>query len=60
MSLDVAHAKIVGEYDDDIRRLGLREAWIYRTHPFLVPADQAKWLRELLERPDVRSTLHLN
>jgi RNA polymerase sigma factor (sigma-70 family) len=33
---------------------------IYRTHPFLVPRDQAKWLRGLLERPDVRSMLHLN
>ena len=35
-------------------------AAIYRDHPFLEPADQALRLRQILERPDVRTTLHLN
>jgi RNA polymerase sigma factor (sigma-70 family) len=35
-------------------------AAIYRDHPFLEPSDQALWLRRILDRPDVRTTLHLN
>jgi len=35
-------------------------AAIYRDHPFLEPSDQARWLRQILDRPDVRATLHLN
>lgn len=35
-------------------------AAIYRDHPFLKPSDQAQWLRRILDRPDVRATLHLN
>lgn len=34
-------------------------AAIYRDHPFLEPADQARRLRQILERPDVRTTLRL-
>ncbi len=35
-------------------------AEIYRDHPFLEPSDQAQWLRRILDRPDVRATLHLD
>jgi RNA polymerase sigma factor (sigma-70 family) len=35
-------------------------AAIYRDHPFLEPADQAGWLRRILDRPEVRATLRLN
>ncbi|QEG37682.1 RNA polymerase sigma factor [Bythopirellula goksoeyrii] len=35
-------------------------AAIYRDHPFLKPSNQAQWLRRILDRPDVRATLHLN
>lgn len=35
-------------------------AAVFRDHPFLEPSDQALWLRQLLERPDVRTALHLN
>lgn len=35
-------------------------AAIYREHPFLEPSDQAEWLRRILDRPEVRTTLHLN
>lgn len=35
-------------------------AAIYRDHPFLEPSDQAQWLRQILDRPEVRTTLHLN
>jgi RNA polymerase sigma factor (sigma-70 family) len=35
-------------------------AAIYREHPFLEPADQAEWLRRILNRPEVRTALHLN
>jgi len=33
---------------------------IYRDHPFLEAPDQVAWLRQLLERPDVRAALHLD
>jgi RNA polymerase sigma factor (sigma-70 family) len=33
---------------------------IYRDHPFLQPADEIRWLRTILERPDVRGAMHLN
>lgn len=32
---------------------------IFRDHPFLQPADQVTWLRRMLERPEVRTALHL-
>ena len=34
-------------------------AAIYRDHPFLEPAEQARWLRRLLDLPEVRKTLDL-
>jgi RNA polymerase sigma factor (sigma-70 family) len=33
---------------------------LYRDHPFLQPGDQIRWLRRILDRPDVRTALHLN
>jgi RNA polymerase sigma factor (sigma-70 family) len=33
---------------------------IYRDHPFLQPRDEIRWLRRILERPEVRGTLGLN
>lgn len=35
-------------------------AEVYRTHPFLQPSDQVKWLRQILESHDIRSSLNLN
>jgi hypothetical protein len=35
-------------------------AAIFRDHPFLQPSDQALWLRQILNRPEVRSTFKLN
>jgi hypothetical protein len=35
-------------------------AAIYRQHPFLEPPNQVEWLRQLLERSDVRTALHLS
>lgn len=35
-------------------------AAIYRDHPFLQPKEQIQWLRQILERKDVRAALHLN
>ena len=35
-------------------------AAIYRDHPFLQPADQIRWLRRILSRPDIRTALHLD
>ena len=34
-------------------------AAVYRDHPFLQPPDQVSWLRRMLDRPDVRTALHL-
>ncbi|WP_339749463.1 RNA polymerase sigma factor [uncultured Rubinisphaera sp.] len=50
-------ADTVREMDDVANR---SYAAIYRDHPFLTPSDQAQWLRRILDRPDVRTTLHLN
>ena len=33
---------------------------IFRDHPFLQPAEQANWLRGMLENQEVRAALHLN
>lgn len=52
-----AASDTVREIDDVIDR---SYAAIYRDHPFLQPSDQAQWLRRILDRPDVRTTLHLN
>ena len=46
----------VREIDDVMDR---QYAAIYREHPFLQPSEQVQWLRQVLERPDVRSALHL-
>jgi RNA polymerase sigma factor (sigma-70 family) len=35
-------------------------AAVYREHPFLQPSDQTAWLRQILDRPEVRAALHLN
>jgi hypothetical protein len=37
-----------------------RFAAIYRDHPFLPPSDQTNWLRRILDRPEVRTALHLD
>ena len=52
-----AAADTVREIDDVIER---SYAAIYRDHPFLQPSEQAHWLRRILDRPDVRTSLHLN
>ena len=53
---DVA-AETVREFEDVVDR---QYAAIYRDHPFLKPADQAGWLRRMLENQEVRAALHLN
>jgi RNA polymerase sigma factor (sigma-70 family) len=52
-----AAADTVREIDDVVDR---SYAAIYRDHPFLKPSDQAQWIRRILDRPDVRTALHLN
>ena len=52
-----AAADTVREIDDVVDR---SYAAIYRDHPFLQPSDQAQWLKRIMDRPDVRTTLHLN
>jgi RNA polymerase sigma factor (sigma-70 family) len=53
---DVA-AETVQDIEDVVERAHVA---IYRAHPFLKPADEIRWLRTILERPDVRGALHLN
>ena len=55
--INEAAADTVREIDDVVDR---SYAAIYRDHPFLEPSDQAQWLRRILDRPEVRTTLHLN
>ncbi|QDT65269.1 RNA polymerase sigma factor [Calycomorphotria hydatis] len=50
-------ADTVREIDDVADR---SYAAIYRNHPFLMPSEQAQWLRRILDLPEVRTTLHLN
>jgi RNA polymerase sigma factor (sigma-70 family) len=52
-----AAADTVREIEDLVDR---QYASVYREHPFLEPSDQVQWLRRILERQDVRATLHLN
>jgi hypothetical protein len=53
--------EVAGETDREIDDLADRSyAAIYREHPFLEPADQADWLRRVLNRPEVRTALDLN
>lgn len=47
----------VNEIEDLVER---QHVAIYQDHPFLQPADELHWLKNLLERPEVRSALHLN
>lgn len=47
----------VREIEDVVER---QHTALYREHPFLQPADEIHWLRRMLERDDVRETLHLN
>lgn len=59
------HVQRVGEAAADTAReisdVVIRSyAAIFRDHPFLQPADQTQWLRRVLDRPDVRKSLHLN
>ena len=51
-----AAADTVREIEDVLDR---QYAAIYRDHPFLQPPDQIDWLRRVLDRPDVRTALHL-
>ncbi len=51
-----AAAGTVREIEDVLDR---QCAGIYRGHPFLEPPDRTAWLRRVLDRPDVRSALHL-
>jgi RNA polymerase sigma factor (sigma-70 family) len=37
-----------------------QHAAIYRDHPFLEPADQAEWLRHILDNESIRRVLNLN
>jgi len=37
-----------------------QHAAIFRDHPFLQPSDQIDWLRQILQRREVRAALHLN
>ena len=55
--INEAAADTVREIDDAVDR---SYAAIYRDHPFLESPDQARWLRGMLDRPDVRTTLHLH
>lgn len=53
---EVAPASVRG-IDDAVER---QHAALYREHPFLEPADQAKWLRRMLDSDQVRGALRLN
>ncbi|MBN9519281.1 RNA polymerase sigma factor [bacterium] len=50
-------AGTVREIEDVLDR---HYAAVYRDHPFLEPRDQTDWLRRVFDRPDVRTTLHLD
>jgi len=51
-----AAANTVRVIDDVVDR---QYASIYREHPFLQPSEQVHWLRQILDRPEIRSALHL-
>lgn len=51
-----AAAGTVREIEDVVER---EYAAIFRDHPFLQPPEEALWLRRILDRPDVRTALHL-
>lgn len=52
---DVA-PEAVREIEDVVER---QHAAIYRDHPFFQPRDRVNWLRRILDRPDIRTALHL-
>lgn len=52
-----AAADTAREIEDVLDR---QYAAVYRDHPFLQPPDQLDWLRRILDRPDVRTALHLD
>jgi len=51
-----AAADTVREIEDVLDR---QYAAIYRDHPFLQPTDEIGWLRQVLNRPDIRTALRL-
>jgi RNA polymerase sigma factor (sigma-70 family) len=53
---DVA-PETVRQIEDAVER---KHAAIYRDHPFLQPSDQIHWLRQILNRPEIRTALRLN
>lgn len=53
---DVA-AETVREIEDIVEQ---QHAALFRDHPFLEPADQVVWLRQVLDNHEVRATLNLN
>lgn len=55
--VDEVASDTVREIEDVLAR---QHAAIYRDHPFLEPSDQVNWLRRILDRPEVRTALHLN
>ncbi|MEW4486487.1 sigma-70 family RNA polymerase sigma factor [Thalassoglobus sp. JC818] len=53
---DVA-GETIRDIDDIVER---QHAALYREHPFLRPADEIQWLRQIFQRDDVRTSLRLN
>jgi hypothetical protein len=52
---------VVGEAVREIEDLVEQQhIGIYREHPFLQPADEIAWLRHMLQREDLRGSLHWN
>jgi RNA polymerase sigma factor (sigma-70 family) len=55
--------RIKEEAADTVREvenvLDRQYAALYRDHPFLQPSDEIDWLRQVLNRPDVRTALRL-
>ena len=51
-----AAADTVREIEDVLDR---QYTAVFRDHPFLAPPDQIAWLRRVLDRPDIRTALHL-
>jgi RNA polymerase sigma factor (sigma-70 family) len=51
-----AAGNTVREIDDAVEG---QYATIYREHPFLQPSEQVQWLRQIIDRPEIRSALHL-
>ena len=49
-----------GTYREIEDVLDRQYAAVYRDHPFLEPPDQTDWLRQVFDRPDVRTALHLD